>query len=135
MKERLINIIKWFLIILGVIFLIQILIVLGAVIGISKFANSDMNINKNTSLKLKQMQPVINYAQDYYNKNGKYPVEIDNVKLNKNLEYKYETSKDLNCYTITTKDKKSNTTKQYQHCSTKSENSNSSSESYVEYSN
>ena len=58
---------------------------------------------------------------------------ISNLKLKKGLEYKYEPSKDGNCYTI--KINKDKQTKQYQRCLIQGENSNSTSESFVEYSN
>ena len=37
MKERFLNVLKWFFIILGVLFLMQILLVAGAFIGLSSF--------------------------------------------------------------------------------------------------
>lgn len=133
MKERLINIVKWFFIVLGVLFFVQLLLVLGAVIGLTNFAKADFGTAQNQSQKVKEIQPVINYAENYRTENGKYPEKIENVKVKKNLDYKYEISKDGNCYTVTTKSEKNNLTQQYQHCTVNSENSASSSESYIEF--
>ncbi len=135
MKERFLNVIKWFFIVLGVLFLMQLLIVIGAFIGFSNFAKADINTFNNTNSKIKDIQPIINYVEDYRIKNGKYPEKVENIKTKKKLNYKYEISKDANCYTITTKKEKENLTSQYQHCQVTSENSNSSSESYVEFNN
>lgn len=135
MKKRFINVIKWFFIILGVLFFIQLLLLIGALKGAASFADASINVNndKSSSLKLKPLQPIIKYAEDYQAKNGKYPEKIENVKINPNLYFKYEPSKDFNCYTITSKEKNGNLTKQYQHCLIKSEHSSSTSESFVEY--
>ncbi len=134
MKERFLKVLKWFFIALGVLFLIQILIGIGFVIGIANFARADMNIVGNTKNKLKQIQPIINYVEDYHDKEGKYPQDLEGIKLKKDLEYKYETSNDNNCYTVTINSKKDNLTKQYQHCAVNSKNSASNSESYIEFS-
>lgn len=145
MKERLLKVLKWFFIILGIIFFIQILIVLFISIGfaattkISSISFKDLSSSKNN---LKQIQPIINYAEDYYLKNNKYPDKIDEtIKVKKNLNYKYEVSKNNVCYTITVypEDVKDRHTlvaekiKQYQHCKSNSSGASSSSESYVEY--
>ena len=132
MKKRLTNVIKWLLMVLGALFLLQLILVFGAVLGITSFANADLNFI-NSDKKLKPVEPIIKYVEDYRTQNGKYPDKIQGVKLKKNLEYKYETTKDGNCYTITIKSKKDNLKKQYQYCSLDSENSSSKSESYVEY--
>ena len=73
MKERFLNVIKWFFIVLGVLFLMQLLIVIGAFIGFSNFAKADINTFNNTNSKIKDIQPIINYVEDYRIKNGKYP--------------------------------------------------------------
>lgn len=132
MKKRLTNVIKWLLMVLGALFLLQLILVFGAILGITSFANADLDF-LNTDKKLKPIDPIIKYVEDYRQKNGKYPENIEGIKLKKNLEYKYETTKDRNCYTITIKSKKDNLKKQYQYCSLDSENSSSKSESYVEY--
>ncbi len=139
MKERCLNVLKWFFIILGIIFFIQIL--LAILLFISFSLQTKINFNKagdfsSSKNNLKQIQPIINYAEDYQAKNNKYPDKIeDSVKVNKKLDYKYENSKNGNCYTITVNSSKDNKTKQYQHCKISSDNSSSSSESYVELSN
>ena len=133
MKERLTNVIKWFLMILGALFLIQILLVVGAILGVVGFANADLDF-LNTDKKLKPAEPIIKYVEDYRTKNGKYPDKLEGIKLKKGLEYKYETTKDGNCYTITIKSKDENLKKQYQYCMLDSENASSKSESYIEYS-
>ena len=132
MKERLTNVIKWFLMILGGLFLIQLLIGFGVVLGLVGFANADLDF-LNTDKKLKPAEPIIKYVEDYRQKNGKYPDKVEGIKLKKHLEYKYETTKDGNCYTITIKSKKDNLKKQYQYCMLDNENASSKSESYVEY--
>ncbi len=134
MKERFLTVLKWFFIVLGIIFFIQLLLILGAFIGIITFANSTFKMPENIN-KMKDIKPIINYVQDYQKENGKYPETIENIKLKKDLTYKYEPSKDFNCYTVTLKSKKENLTKQYQQCMVKTDNSTSSSESYVEFSN
>ena len=133
MKKRLFNVLKIFLMILGALFLVQLLIILGAVIGFTSFANADFAVVKQ-DVKLKTIQPVIDYVEDYRSKNGKYPSKVENVKVKKDLEYKYEVAKDFNCYTITVKSQKENLIKKYQHCFVEGENSSSNSQSYVEYS-
>lgn len=132
MKERLTNVIKWALMALGVLFLLQLILAFGMILGITSFANADLDF-LNTDKKLKPVEPIIKYVEEYKKENGKYPDKIEGVKLKKNLEYKYETTKDGNCYTITIKSKKDNLKKQYQYCSLDDKNSSSKSESYVEY--
>ncbi len=134
MKERFLTVLKWFFIVLGVIFFIQILLVLGALLGILAFANTTFKMPENVN-KMKDIKPIIKYVQDYQKETGKYPKTVDGIKLKKGLVYQYEPSKDFNCYTITLKSQKDNLTKQYQQCMVKTDNSNSSSESYVEFSN
>ena len=65
-----------------------------------------------TDKKLKPFQPIIDYVDTYYEENSKYPDKLGNIKLKKDLDYKYETTNDGNCYTITVKSKKENLTKQ-----------------------
>ena len=132
MKKRLTNVIKWFLMILGVLFLLLLIIGLGVILGFTGFANADLDF-LNTDQKLKPVDPIIKYVEEYKEENGKYPEKVEGIKLKKDLEYKYETTKDGNCYTITIKSKKDNIKRQYQYCSMDSENSSSKSESYVEY--
>ena len=132
MKERLLNVVKVFLIILGVLFLIQMLLIIGAIIGLVNFSNIDFENSPKVNFQAKEMQPVIKYVEEYKNENGVFPKDISNLKLKKGLEYKYEPSKDGNCYTI--KINKDKQTKQYQRCLIQGENSNSTSESFVEYS-
>lgn len=135
MKQRLINVLKWILITFGVLFVLQALVVVGIILGIKGFNNADYTITKNTNKNLKQMQPIINFAENYRLKNGKYPKSIEGVKIKPDLYFKYETTNNDDCYSITTKNKKDNLTRQYQHCATNNANSNSSTESYVEFTN
>ncbi len=134
MKEKIFEVIKWVLIALGIIFLIQILIIIGAFIGISRLSKMTFDIPNADKIQ-KELRPIVDYAESYRDKNGKYPQNIENVKIKKDIDYKYEASKDFTCYTITAKTKKNSSTKQYQHCRQNSDNSQSSSESYVEFSN
>ena len=135
MKERFLTVLKWFFMILGVLFLIQLLLIIGAFIGLFGFAKADVSTMGAGNSKIKEIQPIINYVEEYQMQNGKYPEKIENVKVKKGLNYKYEITKNANCYTITTKKEKDNLTTQYQHCKVSSKNSNSSSESYIEYNN
>ena len=143
MKEKVLKVLKIVLIVFGVLFLLQIIIFALMMIGLFSLGsaktldfNSKFNMDFDkiqTSSKPKEMQPIINYVEDYQVKNKKYPEKLENVKVKNKLDYKYEVTRDGNCYTVTIKEK--NTTKQYQHCKTASDNSSSTSESYVEYSN
>ena len=142
MKEKVLKALKVVLIIFGVLFLIQILIFLFMMIGIFSLSSAktfdfntsfDKDINKlQSSSKPKEIQPIVDYVEDYQAKNKKYPEKLENVKVKDKLDYKYEVTKDGNCYTVTVKEK--NTTKQYQRCKISSDNSSSTSESYAEYS-
>ena len=132
MKKRLLNVLKVFFIILGVLFLLQIIIGLGIVLGFIGFANYDFDYIKIDNKKLKQIQPIIKYVEDYKIQNGTYPEKIENVKVKKDLKYEYSTTNDKNCYTIKA-DLKNNTIQEYQHCSIQSNSLNSKSESYAEY--
>lgn len=134
MKERFLKVIKIFLMILGGLFLIQLLIILGAIIGLVGFANADLGFNIKPKTGFKYIQPIINYAENYKNENGIYPSKIEGVKIKKDLEYTYEVFENSNCYKVTAKYKKDNMTRQYQHCSSDGENSSSNSEFYTEYS-
>ena len=93
MKERLINVIKWFFIILGVLFLFQLLIGFGLFLGIMGFVDDGIGLI-NYDKRIKPMQSTIKYIEDYRVQNGKYPQNLDGAKLKKNLDYKYETTKD-----------------------------------------
>ena len=73
MKESFLKILKWFFIILGIIFFIQILLFLVLLFGfltetktnITKF--NDFSPSKSS---IKQIQSIINYAEEYKDKNG-----------------------------------------------------------------
>ena len=144
MKEKLIKTLKIVLIIFGVLFLIQILLFILIMLGLFSFSSAktidlanpktfDIDFNDVKALKSpKEMEPIINYVEDYQLKNKKYPEKLENVKVKKDLDYKYEISKDANCYTITVQEK--NKTKNYQRCKSSSDNSNLTSQSYTEYS-
>ena len=56
MKERLLNVVKVFLIILGVLFLIQMLLIIGAIIGLVNFSNIDF-----------ENSPKVNFQAKMYN--------------------------------------------------------------------
>ena len=136
MKEKLFKAVKIVLIIFGIIFLIQILllglIVLG-IISLGSVKTFNFNFDKiQNATKPKEILPIVNYVEDYQLKNKKYPEKLENVKVKDGLNYKYEVTKDGNCYSIKIEEKSTN--KQYQHCKTASDNATSTSESYVEYS-
>ncbi len=132
MNKRLINVIKWFLMILGGLFIIQLLLVFAVIYGFIGFSNADLNFI-NTDKKIKPIEPIIKYVEDYRLKNGKYPEKIEGVKLKKDIDYKYDVSNNGNCYSIVINSKKDNSKKHYQYCQLNSQNSSSKSESYVEY--
>lgn len=137
MKEKVLKTVKIVLIIFGVLFLLQILFFIAIYVSAISFSNFNSIekfdfSSKQFSKKPKEMSSIINYVEDYQTKNNKYPENIEDVKIKKDLDYKYETTKDGNCYSITINKKEK--TKQYQHCKTSSNNSSSTSESYVEYS-
>ena len=131
MKERLLNVLKWFFIVLGVLYLIQVIFVSGALIGLIGLSKIDLNKFEKLSNK-NSLNSIITHIEDYKTKNNKYPQNLDGAKLNKKSTYNYELSKDGTCYTIieTTKD---NVVKEYKRCSSSTDNSNLSSESYIEY--
>ena len=133
MKKRLLNVLKIFFIIMGVLFLLQLLIGLGIILGLVGFANADIDYFKIDDKKLKTMQPIIKQLEEYKKQLGVYPDNIEKFKIKKDLNYEYTTTKDKNCYTLTIKTK-NNKTQQYQHCSFNTQNSTSNSQSYVEYS-
>ena len=135
MKDKLLKALKIILIIFGILYLAQILLFLLIMTGLFSIGSTktlDFDFNKvQSSTKPKEITPIINYVEDYQIKNNKYPEKLENVKTKKNLDYKYEISKDGNCYSIELNEK--NKVKQYQHCKTASDNSSATSESYVEY--
>lgn len=135
MKDRFLNVLKWFFIVLGILFFAQIVLL----IMIMVFANTS-NFNKMYDFQIKQqklntkeIQKIIDYIENYKQKNGKYPKTIEgNIKLNKNTEYKYSTSNEDNCYLINVKNTKTSAIKQYQHCNVQKHGSVSISESFIE---
>lgn len=135
MKQRFLNVLKCFFIILGILFLFQILVAIGAFIGFNKIAKADFGIVSKSSKNISKIQPIIDYVEKYRNENGKYPLELKDIKIKKGLNYKYETSNNQGCYSITFDTAKEKITRQYQHCAITSQNSNSTSESYIEFSN
>ncbi len=128
MKERFLNFIKWFFIILGILFLIQLLIMSGIFIGFNSIKETEI---KPANANLKEIRPIINYVEDYREKNNKYPDSVD-IKL-KHGEYTYETGNNSNCYKIIYNNIK--TKKEYGSCTINSENSNSKTETYSETTN
>ena len=132
MKAKLFNVLKWFFIILGVLFLSLIVLSFTFVAGIANISN----IKAPTfDTKLKEIMPIVEYVENYFEENNKYPDKIENVKIKKDITYKYETSNNNTCYTIKAKLKKEKLTKEYQHCSINSKNGVSNSESYIEFNN
>lgn len=147
MKERFLQVLKWFFIILGVIFFLQFLLIIGAILGIAGFANYDIKPFEAKNNNIKPFNNIVKYLDEYKEENGEYPSDIKDIEdsdilkeinNNKNYDFEYKTSNDDNCYTITAKpkekSKKNLTTKEYGKCSSKTNGANSHSESYVEYS-
>lgn len=131
MKERLINVIKWFFIVLGVFYLIQVIFVSGAIVGLIGLAKIDLNKLENISNK-HSLNSIVSYIEDYKTKNNTYPQNLEGVKLNKKYTYNYELSKEGNCYTIS-ETGKNNIVREYRRCSSSTSNSNTNTQSYIEY--
>ncbi|MBR2068271.1 MAG: hypothetical protein IJ877_00780 [Candidatus Gastranaerophilales bacterium] len=127
MKNRFLNFVKWFFIVLGVLFLFEMLILSGIFMGFNSIKETEFKPASNMA-KLKEIRPVIDYAEKYKTENNSYPKSVD-VKL-KNGEYTYETMNNSNCFKIIYKNK--NVQKDYSKCSINTENSNSATESYSE---
>lgn len=134
MKDRFLNVLKWFFIALGVLFFAQIVFFVAIII----FANT-FRIDKVSDIKIepqkyniKEMEKIIDYAQNYKAENGKFPKVVEDIKLNKNLEYKYSTSNNDDCYKIELKNTKTKATKQYEYCSTQKDGLTSTSENFIE---
>lgn len=132
MKERMLNVLKWFFIVLGVLFLFQLLIGFGLFLGIMGFVDDGIGF-VNLDKKFKQAQKAIKYIEDYRVQNGKYPSNLEGAKLKKNIDYEYEATKDFNCYVLKFKSKKENLVKQYQRCYFESDGGMSNTQSYTEY--
>ena len=128
MKERALNFLKWFFIVLGVLFFIQLILLSGIFIGFNSIKEPNFKDIKVENTNLKELQPVIDYAEKIRAENNKYPENVD-IKLKKG-EYSYETSNNSNCFKVIYTNKKNEKT--YECCTINSENSNSKSESYSE---
>ena len=131
MKERFLNFLKWFFIILGVLFFIMLLLLSGIFIGFNSVKEPNFNDIKLENANLKEIQPVIDYAEKYRSENNKYPSEVS-IKLKKG-EYKYSVKNDSNCFEVEYNYKKIQ--KNYGCCKMNSENSNSKEESYSQITN
>lgn len=131
MKERLIQVAKWFLIILGLLFLFQIIVISIALFSVSKL---DVLELENSGIKKpKEVQSVINYIERYKQDKKVYPKNLEDAKLNKNFEYSYELSDDNNCYTLEIKSNKNNKVQKYSRCDKSDKNSIMQKESYSQY--
>ncbi len=132
MKDRMLNFLKWFFIVLGILFLFQILILLGVFISF----NSLTKINfkpieiKQSNIQTKEIQPIIEYVENYRKENNKYPDSVD-IQIKKG-EYNYKTTENSNCYEINYqyKNKKEN----FGACTMNSNNSSAISKVYSSYS-
>ena len=127
MNKKFLNVVKWIFIILGVLFLLQIILFTFVIAGINSFSKVKTTFDN----KPKEMMPIINYALKFKKEHGMFPKGLEGVKLKKDLKYNYEITNDQNCFRIVVEDKK--TVKQYQYCTVDTNNSNASSESYSEY--
>lgn len=131
MKERLVQVIKWFLIILGLLFLLQIVVISIALFGVSRL--NVLELENMGIKKPKEIQSVINYIERYKLDNKTYPKNLENAKLNKDFEYSYELSDDNNCYTLEVKSNKNNKVQSYSKCDKSDKNSTTQKESYTLY--
>ena len=127
MKERAKNFIKWFFIVLGVLFFIQLLILSGIIIGFKTVEKSDFSFN--TPMP-KVMDDAIKYILEYKKENSKFPQDLDSFKTKKGYDYSYKLTDENNCFNLTISDKKS--VKSYRYCSFSDENTSSNSQNYSE---
>jgi len=134
MNERLKNVLKWFFITLGVLFLIQFLLILGAVLGLTHFADFNFK-GYEVKTNIKPFEKIIKHLDEYNEKNGKYPSDINSIKKDKNYDFEYKTTKDNSCYTLKAVSKKNSLTKEFNKCLIKSDGGVSQTQSFVEYSN
>ncbi len=128
MNERFINLIKW--IVIGVLTLcvINTLIITLVFLWTNGLLDSIFEPNKK-----KDIQPIINYIEGYRKINNVYPKKLSDIKLDKNLYVDYSTNNEGNCYSLSVKKKKKSTVKKYDHCINDSNNSFSETKNYVEY--
>lgn len=132
MKERLINVLKWFFIALGILFFALIILIVCLIIIANTYKIGTVADIKPAKPNLKEIQSVINFVEEYKKENGIYPDKAENIKQEKNTQLNYSTYNDSNCYKIEFKNSKTKTTKQYQHCIIEKDGSISNSENYSE---
>ena len=101
------------------------LILSGIFICFNSVKEPDIKINE-PNIKLKEIQPVLDFAEKYRAENNKYPDSVD-IKL-KRGEYKYKATDNSNCFEIEYTYK--NTQKNYGCCKLNTKDSNSKSETY-----
>lgn len=130
MQERLRNVIKWFFIILGILFLIQMFILSGILIGFKTADKSSLSFGGNTP---KEMKEVVKYISEYRNEHSKFPDNLEGFKGKRGFDYSYKLSDKNNCYTVTITGKDS--VKSYKYCIYTDKNENASTQSYSEMRN
>ena len=132
MKERALNVLKWFFITLGVLFLAQIILFAGIMIYANTFKTIKVPKVKSQKINNAQMQTIIDYVEKYKQEKGVYPENINDINLKNDTEYKYEVSDNSFCYKIELTKKNSNSKAVYQKCSVSKEGIVSQSENYTE---
>lgn len=134
MFKRIINVFKWILIILGALFLTQIILTFLMVQTLITFPKND-TVSATAAKKPKEIQQVIDYVENYKKTYATYPNDLTGFKIKNGLNYQYTLSEDKTCYTVTIKSEKSDNAKQYSHCQKENDTEKTHSESYVEYKN
>ena len=135
MKERILNVLKWFFIVLGILFFAQIILFIGIVIFANTFKEMTIPDIKPQKLNNAEIQKITSYVDKYKEGNGTYPENIDSIKLKDNFEYTYKLSDNSNCYEIELKNKKISSKVNYQKCSISKDGAKSQSENYTEVKN
>lgn len=135
MKERILNVLKWFFIALGVLFFAQIILFIGIVIFANTFKEITVPDIKPQKLNNAEIQKITSYVDEYKEEKGTYPENINNIKLKDNFEYTYKVSDNSNCYEIELKNKKVSSKINYQKCSISKDGAKSQSENYTEVTN
>mgnify|MGYP001031299348 CR=1 FL=1 len=130
MNERFINLIKWIVIAVVALCIINTIVITAIVLWTNGFFDSLFEPNKK-----KDIQPIIDYIEGYRLKNKVYPKELIDIKLQDDSNVDYYVSKDSNCYTLNVKNKKHTIKKQYKHCAIEGKNSFQETKNYIEYRN
>ena len=131
MKEKFLKFIKWFFIVLGILFFILLILLSGIIIAFNRMGDFSIKTPKFENRFHGDMAKLIKYVKDYKEKNGNYPENIEGVNIKKDLNYEYKVFENGNCFSIDLNE--NNTQKQYKYCANGSDDSTFNGESYSEY--